>query len=170
MSALAAFCRKYREVILYLAFGSLTTVIGGGVYYLTLIGGRALLGIPADEIDSARYFALYTAAQLLQWGAAVISAFFTNRAWVFTDADREGTLGRQFLTFCGGRVLTLILDYLITAGVTMGLCWVFPAWMSIAFWGHTWNLCELSSKLIAAVVVIVTNYFISKLFVFQKKR
>ena len=53
-----ALCKKYREVLLYLIFGVMTTVVSWSVYYAVLLGGRALFDIPAEEITSGRYFAL----------------------------------------------------------------------------------------------------------------
>lgn len=163
-------CKKHREMLMYLIFGFLTTVVGWSVYYIVLFGGRAIFDIPAEETTSVRYVALYTAAQIIQWVCAVLFAFFTNRAWVFTEADKSTSLWKQLLPFAGGRVITLGLDYVITFGLTLGLGALIPAWTSALLLGKTVNLCELASKVVAAVVVIVCNYVISKLFVFKNKK
>ncbi len=162
--------QKHREVLMYLIFGVLTTFVGWGVYYVVLLGGRGIFNIPAGETASARYFALYTAAQIIQWVCAVLFAFFTNRAWVFTEADKSTSLWKQLLPFAGGRVVTLGLDFIITFGLTLLLGALIPAWTSAVLFGKTVNLCELASKLVAAVVVIIANYVISKLFVFKNKK
>lgn len=164
-----ALWKKHREVLMYLIFGVMTTVVGWSVYYAILLGGRAIFDIPAGETTSARYFALYTAAQIIQWVCAVLFAFFTNRAWVFTEADKSTSLWKQLVPFAGGRVVTLGLDYVITIGLTLALGALIPTWTAAELFGKTVNLCELASKLVAAVVVIVCNYVISKLFVFKKK-
>ena len=160
---------KHREVLLYLVFGVLTTFVGWGVYYAVLLGGRAIFEIPVDEVTGTRYVVLYTAAQIIQWVCAVRFAFFTNRAWVFTEADRSARMSKQLVTFAGGRVVTLGLDYVITFGFTLGLGVLLPTWTATEVLGRTLNLCEILSKLVAAVVVIVCNYIISKLFVFKKE-
>lgn len=165
-----ALCKKHREVLLYLIFGFLTTVVGWSVYYVILLGGRAVFEIPVEETTSARYFALYTTAQILQWVCAGLFAFFTNRAWVFTDADKSTSLWKQLLPFAGGRLVTLGLDYVITFGLTLALGALIPAWTAFELMGKTFNLCEIGSKLVAAVVVIIANYIISKLFVFKNKK
>lgn len=159
---------KHREVLMYLIFGVMTTFVGWGVYYAVLLSGRAIFAIPVEETASARYFALYTAAQIIQWVCAVLFAFFTNRAWVFTDADKSTSWWKQLVPFAGGRVVTLGLDFVITLGLTLGLGALIPAWTAAELFGKTWNLCEIFSKVVAAVVVIVANYVISKLFVFKK--
>ena len=161
---------KYREVLMYLIFGVMTTFVGWGVYYAVLLSGRAIFDIPVEETASVRYFALYTAAQIIQWVCAVLFAFFTNRAWVFTDADKSTSWWKQLIPFAGGRVVTLGLDFVITLGLTLGLGALIPAWTAAELFGKTWNLCEIFSKVVAAVVVIVANYVISKLFVFKKKK
>lgn len=170
MSKIRETFERHREIAMYLVFGVLTTVVGWGVYYVLILGGRALLEIPVEEVTSGRYFALYTAAQMIQWGCAVLFAFFTNRKWVFTDADMRVHKGRQLLTFSGGRLLTLGLDYVITFGLTLLLGLIFPSFTNTVLFGRAWNLCEIISKLVAAVVVIVCNYVISKLLVFRKKK
>lgn len=161
---------KHHEVGMYLLLGSLTTVMGGVAYYVVLLGGRALLGMPADEVTGVRYLTIYTAAQVFQWLVAALFAFFTNRKWVFTDADKERSLGKQLTVFFAGRLLTLGLDYVLTFLLTLGLVALFPLWTSVRLFGEEWNMCEIVSKLLTATVVVVCNYFISKIFVFQKKR
>lgn len=165
-----AFCTKHHEMVMYLIFGFLTTVVGWGVYYAILLGGRAIFDFPVEETTSARYFALYTTAQVLQWVFAGLFAFFTNRAWVFTDADKSVSVWKQLITFSGGRLVTFGLDYVITFGLTVVLCALIPSWTAVVLFGKTFNLCEIGSKLVAAVVVIISNYVMSKVFVFKKKK
>ena len=98
----------------------------------------------------------------------MLFAFFTNRAWVFTDADKNVSPTRQLLTFGAGRLVTLGLDYAVTFGLTLFLGYLFPTLVSASLFGKALNLCEIASKLVAAFVVIVCNYLISKLLVFKK--
>lgn len=161
--------RKHREVILYLLFGVLTTVVGWGVYFAVMYAGRAILSIPVDDVKSASYFALYTAAQIIQWIAAVLFAFFTNRAIVFEGA-KEGSFFRQLTVFAGGRVVSFGLDYFVTYFGALLLSMLFPVLNAVSLFGRAWNVNELSAKVVAAVIVIVSNYFFSKLLVFRKKK
>ena len=169
MSRLSEFARKHREILLYLLFGVLTTFVGWAVYFAVLIPGKHLLGIPVEETTGGKYFALYTAAQIIQWVAAVLFAFFTNRKWVF-NAENQGNPLRQLVIFAGGRLATFGLDYLITYFGAIGLSALFPALNAVSFLGREWNVNEIGAKVIAAVVVIVTNYFYSKYLVFRKKK
>lgn len=170
IKALKSLFGRHREVSMYLIFGVLTTLVGWGVYYVILLGGRELFDIPAAEVTGGRYFALYTVAQGIQWIMAVLFAFYTNRRWVFTEADKQTPVIKQLSVFAGGRLLTLGLDYVITLGLTLLFSQMIPALTSVPLLGTEWNLCEIGSKLIAAAAVIVCNYIISKLFVFKTKK
>lgn len=159
-----------REVVTYLIFGVLTTFVGWAVYFAIMLGGRAMLSIPNEDTTSGAYIGLYTAAQLIQWVCAVLFAFFTNRKWVFTEADKSKKILSQLLTFSGGRVITLGLDYVITLVGAMVLSALLPALNSVSIIGITLNFNEVAAKVAAAFVVIVCNYIFSKIFVFKKKK
>lgn len=160
---------KHREVILYLVFGVLTTVVGWGVYFAVMYAGRAILSLPIDDVTSARYLGLYVAAQIIQWVAAVLFAFFTNRAYVFEGA-KEGSFFRQLTVFAGGRVASFVLDLVVTYFGALLLSLLFPSLNAFSLFGRAWNVNELAAKAVAAVIVIVSNYFFSKLLVFRKNK
>ena len=161
--------RLTREVVTYLIFGVLTTAVGWAVYFAIMYLGRAILGIPQSDTSSGAYIGLYTAAQVIQWVCAVLFAFFTNRKWVFTDADKSKNIFSQLLAFSAGRVLTFVLDYVITFAGGLLLSSLLPSLNEVALLGAVFNLNEISAKLVAAVVVIIGNYIFSKLLVFRKR-
>ena len=117
---------KYREIILYLVFGVLTTVVGFGTYFLIMAGAEHLLDIPMEDETSVTYITVYVIAQIIQWVAAVLFAFFTNRKWVFTEADRsKDTFWRQLILFAGSRMASFLLDLGVTYGCTLLLAlWI----------------------------------------------
>lgn len=162
--------RKHREVILYLVFGVLTTLVGWVVYFALLWSWRAAFDIPAGETTDPLYFTGYTIAQVVQWIAAVLFAFFTNRKWVFTDADRAVSLPIQLGKFAVGRLATFGLDFVITYFGGMALSALSPSFNAVELFGRSWNLNEIAAKVVAAVIVIIGNYIFSKLFVFRKKK
>ena len=159
---------KYREIIMYLVFGVLTTVVGFGTYFLIMAGAEHLLDIPMDDETSGTYITVYVAAQVIQWVAAVLFAFFTNRRWVFTEADRsKNTFWRQLILFAGSRVASFLLDLGVTYGCTLLLAlWIVepPVIVGIAL------TPGIIAKLVAAVLVIIANYVLSKLIVFRKAK
>lgn len=162
--------KKYREIILYLIFGVLTTLVGWAVYFGILLVGKAALDIPPEVTSGGKYLALYTAAQVIQWIAAVLFAFFTNRKWVFTQADKEAKMLPQLAKFSAGRVATFGVDYVVTYFGAMALSALITAWNSVEILGMELNLNEIGAKLVAAIIVIIANYFFSKLFVFKDKK
>ena len=98
---------KYREVILYVFFGGLTTVISIASYALCV----KLLGM--NEL----------VANVISWVLAVLFAFFTNRKWVFDGTEGESSLWAQMASFFGGRVFTLLVEELILL--------VFVTWLRL---------------------------------------
>ena len=159
---------KYREIIMYLVFGVLTTVVGFGTYFLIMAGAEHLLQIPMEDETSIAYLTVYVIAQVIQWIAAVLFAFFTNRKWVFTEADRsKDTFWRQLILFAGSRVASFLLDLGVTYGCTLLLAlWIVEPPVIVGI--------ELTpgiiAKLVAAVLVIIANYVLSKLVVFRKAK
>ncbi|MBQ8648602.1 MAG: GtrA family protein [Clostridia bacterium] len=82
--------KKYKEQILYLFFGGLTTLISIGVFaFFTKV-------IPLDELI----------ANIISWVIAVLFAFVTNRLWVFESAKDKGII-KQILSFYAARLATL---------------------------------------------------------------
>ena len=136
MEKLKALFTRYREIILYVFFGGMTTVVDWAVSFL-------LYSLNVNVHLS----------NTLAWCAAVLFAFVTNRTLVFESRARSFTaVSRELVTFSGGRVMTLLLQELI----------VFVFFDCLA-----WN--KYLVKIIAAVLVVVANYFISKLIVFRRK-
>ena len=135
----------YREQLLYLVFGVLTTAVDWGISFI-------LYCFWGDAIDANVY--LIHAANAVAWACAVLFAYVTNRKWVFQSA-RHGffPILCEFGTFAGGRVFTLLLQEVIFF-VFFDLC----------------ALNEYAVKIVAAVLVVILNYLISKLLVFRKHK
>ena len=93
-------------------------------------------------------------ANAISWIFAVLFAFFTNRRWVFDGKSEDARgLWAQMVSFFGGRLFTLAVEEAILA--------VFVTWLGFD---------GVIVKVVAQVVVIVLNYFISKFWVFRKKQ
>ena len=150
-----------REIAVYLLFGVLTTVVSMATYFGTLwFGERIMLISP----DNAKFNLIRIVAEILQWVLAVLFAFFTNKKWVFKDADSSVSTGTQLLRFSTSRLATLGLDALIT----LGTVWILLAlgYQAITLLGFAIS-ADLIAKLAASVVVVISNYILSKLFVFK---
>ena len=154
---------KIREIIVYFIFGILTTVVGMGTYFGILLLGEYALNIPPE---SNAFNIVRVVAQLIHWVAAVLFAYFTNKKWVFTNADNNVSTITQLTKFAASRLATLGLD----TAITFGTVWLLQAfaYQSVSIVGIQIS-ADLISKVAASVVVIVTNYILSKIFVFKTK-
>ena len=170
MSKIKELINKHREIVMYLVFGVLTTIVGWAVYFAVLWAWKGMFSLPVDDTSSGMYIAGYTVAQVIQWVAAVLFAFFTNRKWVFTEADKSVRASIQLVKFASGRVITFLIDYAVTLFAAMGAAALLPALTSVELLGKEWNLCEIGAKVLAAVIVIICNYIFSKIFVFKNKK
>ena len=95
MEKIKALFIKYKEQILYVFFGGLTTLINWGAYALCY----KVLSVP--NIPST----------VIAWILGVAFAFITNKLWVFESKsfDRK-TLLRELWTFVAARLATGLLD------------------------------------------------------------
>lgn len=90
-------------------------------------------------------------ANVLSWIISVLVAFITNTLWVFESTLKEKVL-QKALRFYAARLFTLAVEELLLL--------VF-----IKLLGFN----SLVVKTVAQVVIIVLNYLLSKLFVFNKR-
>ena len=163
MKKIKELLKKYKELILYLFFGVVTTVVSLAVCFITLEIGVNFMhdeaGEPTELLDII--------GSTTQWISGVLVAFFTNRLWVFTDAEKgtRNTL-KQLAVFSGSRVLTYILEALTNLGAIAlleALGYTAFTLIGISVTERIWAKC------ISSILVVISNYFISKLLVFKKK-
>ena len=128
---------RYKEVINYLIFGFLTFVISLLSYYLFTV----------TILDASNAIELQI-SNILSWIISVIFAYVTNRKFVFVS--KNDNIVKEISSFFGARVITLIMDMLIM--------FIFVTLIG-------WN--DKVFKIISQIVVIVSNYFFSKFFVFK---
>lgn len=95
LSIFNPFYKKYKEVLLYLFFGGLTTIIS--------IGSYAFFDVSMHMNPMI--------VNIFSWILAVLFAYVTNRIWVF-DSNAEGMKGiiQEMVSFFGGRVATLLME------------------------------------------------------------
>lgn len=138
------FYQKNKEVLMYLLFGGLTTV-------LAIVLAQVFKTMLENAGCSKDIIA--TGSTAGSWIVAVFFAYVTNKIWVFRSKvkDFKGVM-KEMGAFCGGRLFTLVVDW----GITM----VFYSKLGFPF---------LPVKITANVVVVILNYIISKLIVFRNK-
>ena len=90
---------KYKEIIWYLVFGILTTIVSLITYFL----------LTYTVIDVNNSFMLQI-ANIISWVTSVTFAYFTNKKYVFKKKEKSI---REALTFYLSRLSTLLLDMLL---------------------------------------------------------
>lgn len=128
---------RYYDVLTYLFFGGLTTVVN----YLVYLPCYNWLQISAGV------------SNMIAWVVAVAFAFLTNKPFVFKSHDWSAKVVLPELTkFVGCRIGSGLLETLI----------LFVA-VDCLQWDGNWI------KLATSILVVILNYFGSKLLVFRKK-
>lgn len=127
---------KYWDVITYLVFGVLTTVVN----YLVYLPVYNLLGLSAAVSNA------------IAWVVAVAFAYLTNKPFVFKSHDWSAkTVIPELTKFVSCRVASGVMETVILFLTVDLLHWD----------GNIW-------KLVTSVIVVILNYFASKLLVFKK--
>lgn len=91
-------------------------------------------------------------SNFLSISAAIIFAFFTNKTVVFsTENNSVNQTAKEFLKFVTGRLVTMLIE-------------IFGVWLLVEFLAFN----EYISKFAIQLIVLVSNYIISKFFVFKK--
>ena len=128
--------KKYKEIINYLIFGVLTTVVSIGTYALF-----------------TKLFSInYLVSNILSWILAVLFAFITNKLFVFESKSKDKKqVTKEMINFFFFRIISL--------GTEMIILYTFVDLLSIN---------DLITKVIAQIIVILSNYIFSKVFVFKK--
>ena len=129
-----------KEIILYLVFGVLSTVINLGVK----------IGLLKTVLDENNPFQLQVAV-FIAWLVAVIFAYVTNRRFVFESKEKNKF--KEFIKFFAGRIATWLFD--------AGFMFVF---VTLIHWPST------IMAIVSNVFVVIFNYILSKLFVFKKDK
>ena len=125
--------KKYKEIINYLIFGVLTT----------------LISIVTYAIFTKVFHIDYLISNVLSWIIAVLFAYITNKIYVFESKSKKNI--KEITSFFFFRIISLVMEMIIL--------YVFVDILHID---------DLVTKIIAQIIVIVSNYVFSKVFVFNK--
>ena len=131
---------KYREIIVYLIVGVLTTIVSWGAAFL----GKLILNTDISWQN--------TLNNTFSWVVGVLFAYPLNRKWVFKSVNPQ--IFKEFIGFASSRVSTLIMDVVIM--------WLTVNVLDMQYW--------IAKIFISSVIVTIANYVFSKLFIFKKKK
>lgn len=151
---------KYREIVDYLFWGVMTTLVSFITYSLfVLIFSEALGENACVELFGMSFSISITLANILSWICAVAFAFVTNKLFVFKSKSFVFSVAFPELTkFLSARILTGVLEM---AGV--------PLLVSLGLGMTIFGIEGAVAKIIVTVAVIILNYVFSKLFIFKKQ-
>ena len=135
------FLKKHKEIILYVIFGGLTTVVNWVTYSLFVS------------------FCSITVSNVFAWIFAVVFAYITNKIFVFEQKSWKPSIAFfEFTKFVSSRVLTGVIeivgvDILVYLGLNQTVL----------------GVRGMVAKVTVSIVVVTLNYVFSKLIVFNKK-
>lgn len=132
--------KKYREIIIYLIVGVMTTIVSWVACFLV---ERYLLN---PDISWQNVL-----INSVGWVAGVSFSYPLNRQWVFKSKNPR--VVKEFLGFAASRLSTWILDIVVM--------WVTVNAIGMNYW--------IAKIFISSVLVTITNYVFSKLLIFKKK-
>lgn len=134
---------KHSEAVRYILFGGLNVVVTWVAYSVLVVLGADL-----------------NVSNILSWVIGVLVAFVCNKFWVFRSTSTEGkTLGREFVSFFGGRIFTGIVAF-------VGFPILYGLGLDQSFMG----VDGLPAKILTSVIEIALNFVISKYLVFLKPK
>lgn len=133
---------KYREIIIYLIVGVMTTIFSWGAYFICTL---------FMEVEGPDHAVSNAIANTISWVAGVLFAYPLNRKWVFRSTNPK--ILKEFSGFAASRLSTWLMDLLIMY-VTVNV-----------FGMHKW----IAKIFISSVIVTIANYVFSKLLIFKKK-
>jgi putative flippase GtrA len=86
---------KNKEIILYLVFGVLTTLVNISIFIL---------------LHSACHIELLI-SNTIAWFFSVVFAYITNKIWVFESKSNE--ILHEFILFVGGRIFSYLVETIL---------------------------------------------------------
>ncbi len=142
---------KYKELITYVIFGGLTTLVNFVAFYVV----TQILG---EE--------LYLLNNAIAWVVSVVFAYVTNKLFVFESKSWNLKLvAKESVEFVGARIFSFLIE---EGGMLLFVSVLGFGEISFNIFGFTIT-GQLIAKLILAVVVVIMNYFFSKFIIFRKK-
>ena len=151
MNKLLALMKKYREIMSYLFWGVLTTVVSWGSYSLFIFLFHQLGLFETYDV---------TIANILSWFTATVFAFVTNKVYVFESRDwNRAIVLPEAAKFVSTRLVTGSLEIILV-----------PVLVAIGLDQTIFGVEGMLSKMIVSIVIVLLNYVFSKIFIFKNKK
>lgn len=142
---------KYKELITYGVFGVATTVVN----FITFKLFNVILG---EEY--------YLLSNVIAWVVSVFFAYFTNKLWVFESKSMKAdVVMKELLSFFAARGFSFIIEEL-GLYLLVDVAKLSDYSLNLVYFDLSGTMI---AKVLISVVVVVLNYFFSKMFIFRKK-
>lgn len=145
-----------KELISYLFWGVMTTVVSWGSYSLFIIlfnGFDTSLSAFGKTVPLDVFF-----ANVLSWICAVLFAFVTNKILVFNSKSwKKDIVVSESLKFLSSRIITGLFEIVAV-----------PLLVMIGLDQTVFGIEGMAAKVLTSVVVVILNYVFSKIFVFKQ--
>lgn len=142
---------KYKELIIYAVFGVCTTLVNFAAYKIF----NVILG--------EKY---YLVSNIVAWFISVVFAYITNKLFVFESKSWEIKLvAKEVSSFFAARIFSFVIE---EAGLFLLVDILNMKEMAMKIFGFIIS-GNMIAKVLLAVIVVVLNYFFSKLIVFKNK-
>ena len=129
--------QKYRQLCSYVFWGTGTTIVNYGVYFL------------CTELFQIHYLT----SNVIAWTISVIYAFIVNKLLVFASKSWEPSIAlKELFQFVSARLLSGILE--------TALLFIFVDFFHFG---------DAITKILASVVIVIINYFVSKKLIFKHR-
>ncbi len=155
MNKIVQFLQRYREVISYLFWGVMTTLVSWLSYSMFAL-------LFENQVSVICLFGLEMSivvflANLLSWICAILFAFVVNKLWVFESKSwKKSVWLPEFWKFISARIVTGILEI-----------FVVPLLVSLGLNQTILGVEGMVAKVLVSVAVVILNYVFSKLFIFK---
>lgn len=152
--------KKYEEIISYLFWGGMTTIVSWGSYSIVVV----LLGSSSVWNGEIRLLhikmpLLVLIANIISWICAMLFAFVTNKLWVFKSRSwKTSIVIPEFGKFLSARLVTGIMEIILV-----------PVLVGIGLNQTILGVEGMVAKILVSVLVVILNYIFSKLFIFHGK-
>lgn len=143
---------KYKELITYVIFGVLTTLVNFFAFWLfTKIFGEEF----------------YLVNNAIAWVVGVIFAYITNKLFVFESKSWNlKVITKEITGFLGARIFSFLVEEggMFLFITVLGLGEKSLTILSLTITG------QFIVKILLAVIVVILNYIFSKFFIFKIKK
>lgn len=151
------------EVLSYLFFGVMTTVVNFAVFFVSdkILGNGSLAEF--SLFGNLFRITFEDISTLIAWIIAVLFAYITNKLWVFESKNTHySVIIKEIISFFGARIISFAVFE------SLGFMLVRNIFINFGIF-ESEDVSKWTAKILLSVIVVIFNYVMSKLVIFRKK-